>query len=88
MEKNSDILKSVRNGMYSLDEAKVWFKEKELHLQKLYVDSKIPYQPDWNYLRTLLLQCFEMRYGNLNEVNRDVLQYIERLEQIKKLCEI
>jgi len=88
LEKNGDILKSVRNGMYTLDELKTWFKEKEISLQKLYVDSKIPYSPDWTYLRTLLIQCFEIRYGNINEVNQEILAYKDRLEQIKKLTEI
>lgn len=88
LEKNGDILKSVRNGMYTLDELKLWFKEKEIALQKLYVESKIPYAPDWTYLRTLLIQCFEIRYGNINEVNQEILAYKDRLEQIRKLTEI
>jgi predicted nucleotidyltransferase len=88
LEKNGDIIKSVRNGMYTLEEAKVWFKEKELSLQKLYVESKLPHTPDWSYLRTLLIQCFEIRYGSINEMNHEVLAYRERLEQIKKLTEM
>ncbi len=88
LQKNGDIIKSVKNGMYTLDELKEWFKQKELLLQKLYMESKVPHSPDWVYLRTLLIQCFEIRYGNINEVNREVLAYRERLEQIKKLTEM
>jgi uncharacterized protein len=87
LERNSEILKSVRNGMYSIEEMKAWFKEKELHLQKLYVDSKIPYSPNWDVLRTLLIQCFEIRYGSINEASNDILLYKEKLKQIRKLTE-
>lgn len=88
LQKNGDIIKSVKNGMYTIDELKVWFKEKEISLQKLYVESKVPHSPDWTYLRTLLIQCFEIRYGNINEVNQEILAYKDRLEQIRKLTEI
>lgn len=88
LQKNGDIIKSIKNGMYTIEELKTWFKEKEIALQKLYVESKVPHSPDWAYLRTLLIQCFEIRYGNINEVNQEILAYKDRLEQIRKLTEI
>lgn len=87
LEKNGDIIKSVRNGMYTLEEAKKWFKQKELQLQQLYISSTIPHVPDWVYLRKLLLQCFEIRYGSINEYNYTLEHYKEKLLNIKNLCD-
>ena len=86
LERNSDILKSVRSGMYNINDAKNWFKQKELLLNKLYIDSKVPHSPNFTHLRELLLQCFEMRYGSMHNCNGDAQYYKEKLLAIKTLC--
>lgn len=82
LQKNKDIVKSVKEGHFkSVGELEDWFKAKEAVLQQIYVQSKLPYTADWNALRELLLQCFEMKYGNINEMKNEVILYREKLEK-------
>lgn len=56
-------------------------------IEKLYNESKLPYSPDENKIRELLLSCLEEHYGNLNNciVREDKTREI--LRQIKELVE-
>lgn len=68
LEKNSEILKSVRRGEWKLEEIQSWFKEKEASLNKLYETSTLRYSPAFNEIKTLLVNCLEMQYGDLSSV--------------------
>lgn len=59
-------LKAIRRGEVSLDDIDKWFAEKELHLEKLYHNSKLPYSPDETKIKQLLLNCLEECYGNID----------------------
>jgi hypothetical protein len=68
LEKNSEILKSVRRGEWKLEEIQSWFKEKEASLNKLYETSTLRYSPAFDEIKTLLVNCLEMQYGDLSSV--------------------
>lgn len=68
LESNSDILKSIRRGDWSLDKLYQWFDNKEKSLEQLYTTSTIPFKPNENKIKSLLLECLEMHYGSLSNV--------------------
>jgi hypothetical protein len=67
LERNSEILKSVRRGDWSLEEGKAWFSEKEKSLETLYAKCTLPATPDVNAIKRLLLECLETHYGSLDK---------------------
>lgn len=73
LERDREILKSVRRGEWTLEQIEAWFTEKERHLEGLYANSTLPHGPDEAAIKQLLLDCLEHHYGSLeNAVTRDV----------------
>ena len=60
-------LKAVRRGDISEEEVVRIFEAKEKDLEKLYESSVLPYSPDDDKIKALLLQCLEEHYGSLRE---------------------
>lgn len=66
LERNREHLKAIRSGLVSLTDIEKWFTEKEHALEKLYNESTaLPYSPDEDSIKTLLLNCLEHWYGSL-----------------------
>jgi predicted nucleotidyltransferase len=73
IEKNSEILKSIRRGEWTEEKLKNWFNEKEQHLEELHTKSTLRHAPDEDAIRNLLMNCLEQHYGSLGEaVKREV----------------
>lgn len=87
LRRHSEHLKAIRRGEIPEKEIRKWASEKEKHLEKLYEESKLPWGPDEEKIKKLLLSCLEMQYGNLDKVivNPDKNTHI--LRQIKELIE-
>ena len=67
LERNGEILKSIRRGEWTLDQVDQWATEKERALELSYASSTLRHTPDQDAIRTLLLECLQMHYGDLNE---------------------
>lgn len=73
LECNSEILKAIRRGDWTLERLKEWFFAKEIQLEEAKSKSQLPEKPDIEVLRQLLLDCLEHHYGSLEKaVVRDV----------------
>lgn len=68
LQMNREQLKSIRRGEWTLERLQEYFETKELALEQVYLDSKLPRHPDEKALRNLLLQCMEEHYGDLSAV--------------------
>jgi predicted nucleotidyltransferase len=68
LRKNNEHLKAIRKGEVSQQDVMKWATEKERQLEKLYVESKLPENPDENTIKQLLLNCMEHHYGNLKNI--------------------
>ena len=91
LERNKEFLKEVRKGSWSLERTKDFFQMKERHLEELYNKSSLPYKPDEDKIKELLLNCLEMHYGSLDKAikipnkNEKLLRDLENLvEKYKK----
>ncbi len=67
LQRNKEQLKAIRRGDMSEEDIRKWASDKEAQLEKLYIDSKLPYKPDENQIKDLLLSCLEEHYGSLDE---------------------
>ena len=68
LERNREVLKSIRRGEWSLDQVKEFFFNKESVLEKLYHESNIQERPNIDEVRKFLIDCLEHHYGSLEKV--------------------
>lgn len=69
LDRDKEQLKSIRNGEWSIEEIREWFANKEKDLQDLYnKNDTLPYAPDEERIKELLLSCLEDHYGSLDAV--------------------
>lgn len=66
IDRNSEILKSIRRGDWTLEEIQAWFATKEKSLEQLYSTSTLRHSPDEKAIKTLLMNCLEMHYGTIS----------------------
>ena len=69
LERDSEIYKAIRRGEWSLEQLKKWFADKELELENVYNRgiAPVPYKPDEQAIKKLLLDCLEHHYGCLDK---------------------
>ena len=72
LAKNSEQLKSIRRGDWSLEKLEEYFARKEADLESNYLNSKLPDSPRIDSIRNLLMECLELQYGSVEGfVNQD-----------------
>ena len=72
LTKNSEQLKSIRRGEWSLEKLEEYFARKEADLESFYLQSKLPDLPRVDIIRNLLIECLEQQFGSLDSlVNQD-----------------
>jgi len=84
LRRSKEHMKSVRRGNSSLEEIREWFSVKEKSLEKLYEESKLPYGPNEDEIKKLLLTCLEHCYGSLDKC---VVQEDAAITAIKEMNE-
>lgn len=73
IERNSEILKSIRKGEWTEQRIRDWFDTKEKALEELYSKSTLRNKPDQDEIKNLLMTCLEHHYGSLDSaVKREV----------------
>lgn len=83
LQRNSDLLRYVRNGNWSKEQLIEWFNNKEKILANLYHESKVlPHTPDEEKIKTLLLQCLEQHYGNCIQIENKAEQVLRDIKEI------
>lgn len=68
LQRNNEQLKSIRRGEWSEQQIRDYFSKKEAELESLYLHSTLPYGPDEEAIKRLLINCLEMHYGSLGAV--------------------
>lgn len=67
LQKDNEILKSIRRGEWTLEQLEEWFALQEPILSEEASISKLPNAPDMNFLRSLLMECIESHYGSISK---------------------
>lgn len=84
--RNSGVLKSIREGAWTLAELKSKYAAKETELNELYTKSTLQYSPNMNFLREVLMACLEMKYGSLKELYKQTDDMaFRKLEEIRSI---
>lgn len=63
IERNRELLKTIRRGDWTEEQVYQWFGEKDKQLDDLYHKSPLPYSPDESFLRSLLTECLHAWYN-------------------------
>lgn len=86
--RNKEILKSIRRGEWTLDKLTDWFENKEKQLDELYISSELPYKPNMEFLKNVLLTCLEMKYGSLDKIYNRSESHKELENKLNKIKDI
>jgi len=65
LQRAREPMKAIRRGDWSAEEVRRWTMEKEIVLEKAYLECKLPEKPPVEPLRQLLINCLEEHYGSL-----------------------
>jgi len=84
LQRANEQIKAIRRGEMSLEEVERWFATKEVQLETLYTESKLPYGPNEDEIKKLLLTCLEHCYGSLDKC---VVQEDAAITAIKEMNE-
>ena len=80
LERSNEVLKSIRRGEWTLEYLLEWFKKKETSLEEVYSSSTLRVCPDEKEIKSLLMECLEEYYGNLQCANLEENELISRLK--------
>lgn len=88
LERSREELKAVRRGEISYERVEELFEMKEKSLEELYHTSDLPYNPDEEKIKELLLECLEMHFGKLESSAVTIPDLSsKKLEEIRKILE-
>jgi predicted nucleotidyltransferase len=85
--RNREQLKSIRRGEWTEQQIRDYFTRKEAELETLYQKSTLPWGPDEDRVKQLLLSCLEEHYGSLEKcvVNPD--EAVQALREVAAVLE-
>ena len=66
LQRDKEVLKSIRRGEWSIDKVTNYFDLKEKLLEDVYKKSTLRYSPDTVAIKNLLMHCLEQHYGDLS----------------------
>lgn len=87
LSRNKEQLKSIRRGEWSQEEVTDYFANKEKQLEKVYLESTLPAQPNKTAIKKLLLECLEHHYGSLSACIHQEDQVLKALRDIEKIIQ-
>lgn len=83
-----EVMKAIRRGEWTMERIEDYFTEKERALEKLYNESdKLPYSPDEEKIKALLMECLKMHFGDLDKCVVNENQATIALRQIDEILE-
>lgn len=86
LQKNNEQLKTILRGEWTEQQINDYFNNKEKLLEELYIKSTLPYRPDEQAIKILLLQCLEHHYGSLDKAIVLNEKHEKALQQINDIC--
>lgn len=68
LQRNSEQIKSIRRGEWTLAQVEEYFCRKEAELETAYANSTLPYGPDESVIKSLLITVLKEHFGDLGSV--------------------
>lgn len=69
LERSREQMKSVRRGEWTKEEIKEYFKDRESDLEKVHLESDLPYKIREEEIRELLVKCLTIHYKHVKELD-------------------
>lgn len=85
LQRDNEVLKSIRRGEWTLERLIKWFEDKERNLEALYVSSTLQHSPDESKIKTLLMNCIEQHYGTISTaitIDNNISDLIKDLDNV------
>jgi len=83
-----ETMKAIRRGAWTIEKIKEYFSVQEELMNKLYNESTVlPYGPDEDKIKDLLLECLRIQYGDLDKAVVIEGREIQALRDIKNIIE-
>lgn len=82
LTRHNEVYKSIRRGEWPKEKVLEFFNEKERTLESAYANTSLPYKPDEEKIKALLLECLEMHYSSLSFIPRQEELYMTRISEI------
>jgi hypothetical protein len=79
-------MKAIRRGEVTFKEIMEGFSEAEKQIDSLYETSKLPYSPDENQIKNLLLTVLEHHFGSIDKAFKGENRYQKALNEIQDIC--
>lgn len=87
LQRSREVLKSIRRGEWTEQQIRDYFASKEKDLETVYANSTLPWGPDEDAIKALLLNCLEQHYGSLDKAIVMPNRYESALREIREICE-
>jgi len=87
IQRNRELLKSIRRGEWSLEKLEEYFNRREKELQTVYDKSTLRYSPDEKAIRNILYHCLEMQYGSLSNAIVKPDQVIDLINDLQEIVD-
>lgn len=85
LERDREVYKSIRRGDWKLEEIEEYFKVNEPRLIALADKSKLPYAPDEEKIKQLLLNCLEQHFGSIQDAVITEVASVKALREIEEV---
>lgn len=85
LTRHSEVLKSVRRGEWTFERVQQWFNDKERQLEETYAKSELPWGPNEEYIKSVLLNCLEQHYGSLDKCVANLDKYEIAIREIQEI---
>jgi uncharacterized protein len=79
-------MKAIRRGEYTYDQVVAEFGEQEKRINNLYQTSKLPYSPDEEQIKNILLTVLEHHFGSVDKAFKGENRYQKALSEIQDIC--
>jgi len=67
LQRSREQMKAIRRGEWTEPDIRDYFSREEKNLEKIYAESTLPWGPDEDKIKQLLLDCLEIQYGSLDK---------------------
>jgi predicted nucleotidyltransferase len=88
LRRDCEMLRDIRRGNWTEAQVREWFHKREKELEPLYTTSTaVPYGPDEEAIKALLLQCLEDHYGSLGNCVVSESRAVAALRDIRAIID-
>jgi len=87
VQRDRERLKAIRRGEWTQEQIEEFFSRREKELERVYNESTLPWGPNEDKIKQLLLDCLEHHYGSLSAAITVPNAAENALSQIQEICD-